>query len=134
MDHLIEDKAGYFVWTKSGRMPHYRHDTFESALAEAKRLANENPGRKFIVQHWLVKVSVGQGVAEKEPAMENTQNQQSGQPTGSSQHTVWAGAKDNTVGFARQENTLNEQGYINPQSFTVSGDIDGIQFLDSSQG
>ena len=56
---MVEEYSGkYFVWTKTGRRPRYAHDTHESALKEARRLATANPGRKFIVQQFLDKVSV----------------------------------------------------------------------------
>lgn len=48
----------YFVWTKKGRAPRRAHDTHEAAVAEAERLAVENPGKKFIVQQFLEKVIV----------------------------------------------------------------------------
>lgn len=56
---MEEEFSGkFFVWTKKGRRPRYAHDTHESALTEARRLAEANPGQKFIVQQFLEKVSV----------------------------------------------------------------------------
>ena len=48
----------FFVWTKKGHRPRYSHDSRFAALAEARRLAKENPGKKFIVQQFLDKVVV----------------------------------------------------------------------------
>jgi hypothetical protein len=54
---MQEEFSGkYFVWQKNGHKPRYAHDTHESALTEARRLAEANPGRKFIVQQFLEKV------------------------------------------------------------------------------
>jgi hypothetical protein len=139
MDCIHEYHGGFFVWTKSGRAPRYRHETRASAIVEAERLAKENPGRKFIVQQFLEKVSVVEGVAEKEPAMEtqNNQNQsatgQSSQSSTQSQNTIWAGVKDNNIGFAHNATTLETQGYNNALSFDVNGSIDGVSFLDASE-
>lgn len=112
----VEVKDKFFVWTKKGCSPSFAHETHAAAFAEAERLAIKNPGRKFIVQHWLEKVSVG--VQQKEPAM---------------QHKIWAGAKDNQVAFARNENSLTEQGFNNPRSFTVEGTVNGLSLIDDEQ-
>ena len=48
-----EFNGKFFVWTKTGRRPRYAHDTQESAVTEARRLAELNPGKKFIVQQFL---------------------------------------------------------------------------------
>lgn len=54
---MQEEYSGkYFVWHKNGRKPRVAHDTHEQALVEARRLASENPGKKFIVQQFLEKV------------------------------------------------------------------------------
>lgn len=45
--------------------------------------------------------------------------------------TVWAGVKDSNIGFARQQNTLNGQGYANLTSFNAEN-VSGISFLDDS--
>jgi hypothetical protein len=42
-------KQFWFVWTKNRRPPRRMHDTLTSAAAEASRLAEQNPGRSFIV-------------------------------------------------------------------------------------
>ena len=45
-----EDKLRcYFVWNPDAGHPHYQHHSFDSAKAEAKRLARENPDQSFIV-------------------------------------------------------------------------------------
>lgn len=40
----------WIVWCPTGpHAPRVRHRTFDAATAEAKRLANENPGAEFYV-------------------------------------------------------------------------------------
>lgn len=39
----------WLVWNESGYPPRYRHDTEESAVREAERLARVNPGQNFYV-------------------------------------------------------------------------------------
>lgn len=117
MDFAVEPNGKFFVWTKKGRAPRYAHETHAEAFAEAKRLALSNPGRKFIVQQFLEKVSV-EGIAEKEPAM-NTK-------------TIWYGAKDNAVRFAENQQALAQQGIDNPQQFTVNGEVTGLNLIGSS--
>jgi hypothetical protein len=117
VEFVVERNDKFFVWTKKGRAPSFAHDTHASALAEAKRLAATSPGRKFIVQQFLEKVSV-EGVAVKEPAMNKT---------------VWYGAHDNDVRFATSKASLTEAGINNPQSFTVNGDIQGLNLVDEEQ-
>jgi hypothetical protein len=53
----VEFSGKFFVWTKTGRRPRFSHDTREQAVAEAERLAAATPGKKFIVQQFLEKVS-----------------------------------------------------------------------------
>lgn len=56
---IIESVDFYFVWTKTGRPPRFRHNTFEEACAEADRLANLKPhGKKYIVLRGLRKCHV----------------------------------------------------------------------------
>lgn len=47
--------------------------------------------------------------------------------------TVWYGAKDNQVQFADNETTLAAQGINNPKSFTVNGEIDGLNIVGGAQ-
>lgn len=45
-----KDKTGLFmVWTKTGRPPKFAHGSLAAAEAEAVRLAELHPGKKFIV-------------------------------------------------------------------------------------
>lgn len=46
---VIEPVSFWFVWNKHGRTPKYRHDTYQSAVEEATRLAEQHRGAKFIV-------------------------------------------------------------------------------------
>lgn len=39
----------WMVWAPTGRAPVYQHRTRKGADAEAIRLANQNPGREFLV-------------------------------------------------------------------------------------
>lgn len=53
---IIEPGDKWFIWTKRGRPPRFAHDTEESAMDEAKRLALLNPEQKFHVMRSLAKV------------------------------------------------------------------------------
>lgn len=45
---FTEDKSGiYYVYNPMGRGPQYVHDSYESALKEAHRLANKHPEYRF---------------------------------------------------------------------------------------
>jgi len=55
----------YCVWSKFGRRPCYWHNTRKQAEREAKRLAHNFPGQKFIVLHAVAKFG-----EEKAPANE----------------------------------------------------------------
>lgn len=39
----------YLVWNPQAGTPTYRHETEDSAISEAKRLAAKNPGQEFFV-------------------------------------------------------------------------------------
>lgn len=58
----MSSKQGFWlVWNPQGRQPMYRHSTYASAVAEARRLAGNNPGHEFYVLGCLgraVKVEV----------------------------------------------------------------------------
>lgn len=41
----------WMVWSPQGRPPTYQHDTWESAVNEARRLARMVPGSEFYVLH-----------------------------------------------------------------------------------
>lgn len=41
--------GNYFVWSPSGHIPTFQHDTAASARTEAERLARNNPGQEFFV-------------------------------------------------------------------------------------
>ena len=56
MAHVTEPADFYMLWTKTGHLPRFRHGTREGAMAEAIRLATENPGKKFIVLQAVEKV------------------------------------------------------------------------------
>lgn len=45
----MTDQRFYMVWNPHGRAPTYRHPTYQVAKEEARRLARENPGNRFIV-------------------------------------------------------------------------------------
>lgn len=45
----MTDSRFYLVWNPHGRAPTYRHPTYQAAKAEARRLARENIGNRFIV-------------------------------------------------------------------------------------
>jgi hypothetical protein len=46
------------------------------------------------------------------------------------QNKIWYGVHQNEVSFARNEQALKDSGVSNPQSFTVTGDISGLTFID----
>lgn len=48
------------------------------------------------------------------------------------QKTIWYGVKDNNVAFANNQNALVEAGATNPQSFTTSGNVSGLNLIDDS--
>lgn len=56
MQTVIEPGSKWFVWCKKGRAPRFAHATEESAMAEARRLAEQNPGAKFHVMKSVAKV------------------------------------------------------------------------------
>lgn len=39
----------WIVWNPAGRNPTFRHRSESAAVAEAERLARENPGQTFVV-------------------------------------------------------------------------------------
>lgn len=47
--------------------------------------------------------------------------------------TIWYGAKDNDVRFADNQAVLTEQGITNCQSFTVSGEVDGLNLITATR-
>jgi hypothetical protein len=49
------------------------------------------------------------------------------------QKTIWYGAKDDNVRFANSENELTSQGINNPQSFTVNGEVNGLNLDTENQ-
>jgi len=51
----------YMLWTKTGWPPRKQHTGIDEAFAEATRLAEMFPGKKFIVLHAVGKVSAGGG-------------------------------------------------------------------------
>lgn len=59
------EASGYFVWNPDRREPNYRHDTVNSALVEAERLARAHPGQQFIVLKVLGAAIVEKPVAFK---------------------------------------------------------------------
>jgi len=59
MDDVEEERAVfYMVWTKTGRCPRIAHNDFDAAAREAKRLAAQHPGKKFIVLKAVAKYGV----------------------------------------------------------------------------
>lgn len=58
MHQVNQEPAGfYMIWTKTGWAPRKSHPTFESAAAEAARLAAASPGKKYVVLHAVGKLS-----------------------------------------------------------------------------
>jgi hypothetical protein len=51
----------WMVWNPNGRSPTFKHETEESALSEARRLAGLNSGHRFYVlraEHYFEKDDV----------------------------------------------------------------------------
>lgn len=46
--------------------------------------------------------------------------------------TIWYGAKDNDVRFADNKAVLTSQGIDNAQSFTVNGDVSGLELVSAT--
>lgn len=65
---VTEPATFWFVWTKTGRVPRYAHDTLEAAETEAERLARQHPGKKFIVLQAVKKFSVAVQAEQAEAA------------------------------------------------------------------
>jgi hypothetical protein len=45
----MDEKMFYLVWNPFGHSPSFRHATYDSALKESRRLAQENPCATFYV-------------------------------------------------------------------------------------
>lgn len=67
---IREPMGGWFVWTKRGRSPRKAHPNYETAAAEAKRLAKANPGTKFIVLQMVAKYSVEAPTSQEAPSVQ----------------------------------------------------------------
>lgn len=116
---MYEYNGGFFIWTKTGRRPRYRHETHESALKEATRLAKLNPGQKFIVQEFHEKVFVevetpsatdGEVTAMMERKMQKKK--------------LWAGVVNGQINFYPEDPQGNVQGLQGSRVFTVTGNCD----------
>jgi hypothetical protein len=46
------------------------------------------------------------------------------------QNKIWYGVHQNEPRFAKSEQALTDSGVTNPQSFTVTGDVSGLLFID----
>lgn len=46
---MIAQEQFWMVWNPMGWPPKFRHESEDSALREAKRLARNNPGQQFYV-------------------------------------------------------------------------------------
>lgn len=67
-DLVIEPCEFWFVWTKTGRIPRFTHNTKEAAEAEADRLARKHAGgKKFIVLQGYRKCHVPALAQDNEP-------------------------------------------------------------------
>lgn len=49
------------------------------------------------------------------------------------QKTIWYGAKDNNVRFSENKSDLSDAGINNPRSFTVSGEVTGLELTNQQQ-
>lgn len=54
----------FMVWMDGGRGPSQKHDTYDSACAEAKRLAQKNPREAFVVLQSLGHYTVAEPPVE----------------------------------------------------------------------
>lgn len=63
-----EAMDSYCVWSKFGRRPCFWHRSQRAAEHEAKRLARNFPGQKFIVLHAISKFGVGKAEPEEAAA------------------------------------------------------------------
>lgn len=50
--------GSWCIWTKTGHRPRFFHPTQEQAEAEAARLAEATPGKKFLVMQMVSKFGV----------------------------------------------------------------------------
>jgi hypothetical protein len=48
----------FMIWSKKGWAPRRKHLTFGDAIGEAKRLADLNPGVRYVVLHAIGSVEV----------------------------------------------------------------------------
>jgi hypothetical protein len=58
-------RAFWVVWCPQSGPPTYRHETEEGAMAEARRLAGQCPGREFIVLRALASVQTQTVVVDR---------------------------------------------------------------------
>lgn len=49
MSNILNYAPFWFVWNPDGRSPQYKHQSEQSAIAEAERLARLNGGQTFVV-------------------------------------------------------------------------------------
>lgn len=49
MSNILNYAPFWFVWNTDGRVPQYKHQSEQSAIAEAERLARLNGGQTFVV-------------------------------------------------------------------------------------
>ena len=54
---MHSDNHFYVVWNPARDAPRHRHDDYDGALREAKRLAAQNPGQDFYVLSAVAKAS-----------------------------------------------------------------------------
>lgn len=59
--------AFFMVWSPQGRAPTVTHDERESAMQEARRLSEANPGREFFVLRAVAGFSAPEPKAERIP-------------------------------------------------------------------
>jgi hypothetical protein len=49
------------------------------------------------------------------------------------QKQIWYGVKDNNVLHANNQQALTSAGVSNPQSFTVNGEVTGLDFIGTTE-